>query len=79
MDQGWDYFWWLHTKWKVVHIFWKLFYSSKFLSRWDDGPPLNEVSPVLIEFLDKKDKLDVYGALRSGLENTNSVVTEDSR
>ena len=53
--------------------------SWKYLSRWDDGPPLNEVLPVLIEFHDAKDKLDVYAVMKTGLEKTGQVVTEDSR
>ena len=51
----------------------------QYLSRWDDGPPLNEVSPVLIEFHDKKEKCDVYASLSKGLDNSGYVVTEDSR
>lgn len=52
---------------------------KQYLSRWDDGPPLNEVSPVLIEFHDKKEKCDVYASLSKGLDNSGYVVTEDSR
>ena len=58
-------------------VFSIIFISWKYLSRWDDGPPLNEVSPVLIEFHDDKDKLDVYSVMKTGLEK--QVVTEDSR
>ena len=54
-------------------------FFKQYLSRWDDGPPLNEVSPVLIEFHDKKEKCDVYASLSKGLDNSGYVVTEDSR
>ena len=47
--------------------------------RWDDGPPLNSVLPVSVEFCDKKDKLDVYNVCKSGLEKSGMVVTEDAR
>jgi hypothetical protein len=35
--------------------------------------------PVLIEFVDKKDKADVYSLCKTGLEKTEMVVTEDAR
>ena len=37
------------------------------------------MSPVVIEFHDKKDKLDAYSVMRAGLENSGTVITEDSR
>ena len=51
----------------------------QFLSRWEDGPALKEVQPVVLEFHDTKDKMEVYKILISGLENSGCVVTEDSR
>ena len=54
-------------------------FKFKFVSRWEAGPPLADLQPVLLEFHDKKDKVDVYNCLRDGLEQTGCVVTEDSR
>ena len=46
-----------------VHLHNIYFIYVQYPSRWEDGPPLNEVSPVLIEFHDKKEKMDVYASL----------------
>jgi hypothetical protein len=35
--------------------------------------------PVLIEFGDKKDTIDVYSVCKGGLEKTEMVITEDAR
>ena len=53
--------------------------DDQFVSRWEAGPPLADLQPVLLEFHEKKDKVDVYNCLRDGLEQTGCVVTEDSR
>ena len=51
----------------------------QFLSRWEEGPALADLQPVVLEFHEKKDKLEVYNCLREGLEKSGCVITEDSR
>ena len=53
------------------------FYQDYY--RWQEGPRVGSVPPIIVNFSSLEDKCHVWKCLKDGCRNTKVVVTQDSK